>query len=172
VVNSGDWPINHGNRTLDRRHRTVNASHRLDRRLDNRPGACDFRARRDQFEQGLTMAIPFEPEPDEVGPIALEDHQRAVIVPPPNLAHFVVPLVDHAELLAFLVLFGDLEIDADVQVLLRPSLGCTGIAVARRVEPGNRIAIVGNMPRRFLRNRDGRLLAHGHHCAQQQEKAC
>jgi hypothetical protein len=97
-----------------------------------------------RVEQRLAMAVAVEVQAVEVGPVALEDHQRAVVVPAPQLADLVAPLVDDAELVFLLCVGRDVEVDLDVQILLRGGFSRGGGAVPGTAE----FRHLGNVPRR------------------------
>jgi hypothetical protein len=81
----------------------------------------DWRGSR-RAEKRLAMADSVEVQAGKSGPVAFKDHQRAAVVPAPQIADFVATLVDDAELVFLLCVGRHIELNFDVQILLRVGL--------------------------------------------------
>jgi hypothetical protein len=117
------------------------------------------------LEQRLAMAVAVEVKPHQIGPGTLEDHQRLILVPAPEIAHVVALGVDHPELVLLLGTGGNVEGQLDVQIFLRTRLGGGG-----RTRPGHiELRYLGNVPRRVVRNRRP-WLGQQERCAEQHRR--
>ncbi|MCX6633770.1 MAG: hypothetical protein NT090_01530 [Acidobacteria bacterium] len=117
-------------------------------------------------EQRLAMVDAVEVQAVEIGPSAFKNHQRAAVIPPPQLANLVAAGVDDAELVFLLGVGQGIEIDFHVQVLLRTGLGRRFAARPGDVQLGH----LGDVPRgRIDRSRLG-LLCRRNRCADQERQ--
>jgi hypothetical protein len=101
----------------------------------------------DHGEERFAVGKAVEIQAHEASPTALEDHARSAVVPAPKFPDFLAPLVDHAELVLLLGRRGRIEVDHDVQILLRTRFGRRGGPGPCHIQPGYVGAQVVDMPR-------------------------
>jgi hypothetical protein len=132
----------------------------------------DYRGCPDDRRHEERLAVPdaVEVHAGEAAPIAFEDHRGTAVVPAPELADFIAALVDHAKLVFLLGVGGRVEVDHDVQVLLRARLGRRGGAGPRHVQPGDVRGQMVDVPRRNRHGRSGGLRRGDDRPAQQEER--